>query len=97
MPTTSTLISVRLSAEALAAQAADEARAPDAPPARRLIDLPHDPVTQADIDYLREDVAELAEAIGHMQRAQGPHRAHRRPPARRHFRHNHQPSGTAFV
>lgn len=66
--------------EALATQAAAEAGAPDTPPPQRLIDLPPDPATQIDIDYLREDIAELAEAIGHMQRHQGPHRAHRRPP-----------------
>lgn len=93
--------------EALATQAATEAGAPDAPPPRRLIDMPPDPATQIDIDYLREDIAELAEAIGQMQRtqaaaqaaqaAQSPRRAHRRPSARRHFRNNNQTSGTAFV
>lgn len=57
---------------------------------KRLIDLPYDPATRADVEFLREDVAELAEAIGQMQRtqaaAQGPRRAHRRTSARRHFR-----------
>lgn len=75
--------------EALAAQAADDARAPEARPLR-LIDLPPDPASRDDIDRLAGYVDDLTEAVERLREGQGPGRPHRRPPARRHFRRNHQ-------
>lgn len=85
--------------EALAAHAADEARAPEARPLR-LIDLP-DPMEpmracEAYADMIADRLAAIEDgSAAMMQPKRG--RPHRRPPARRKFRHNHQPSGAIFV
>lgn len=89
MPTSSTLISVRLSAEALAAI--------DAAPGKNRTDKLEALVLLRSLELpatLAEGLATLAERL---EAGPGRHRPHRRPPARRHFRRNHQSSGTEFV